>query len=276
MDAQRSTTTGCPTGSTLPGRGATTPARKTDGPPDRRDAPPTAPRARSRYAAGDGTGPLQRRPRGPCPAGASTRPRSTTTARSSPARESRDAGGPTRRTSYAYGDDLRPSSIDGRRRRRHRHHRRSTRDDDGLRDGLRAVHVHPRRAGRARRRRSPTTALDLALGYDDRRRARARARMTVARHRRRYDARAHARRGAGGSRGKRGDRRRRDEHLRLRVPADGQLETVKDARGTTLESYAYDANGNRTRGGHGDDLRRRRRAAEPRRHGVRVRRRPAS
>ena len=58
--------------------------------------------------------------------------------------------------------------------------------------------------------------------------------------------------------------------------ADGQLETVKDGA-TTLESYAYDANGNRRVGRIGDaTYDARRRAAEPRRHGVHVRRRRAS
>jgi RHS repeat-associated protein len=226
-----------PAGSTLPGRGATTLARKADG---RLTGATAADGTASAFAypAGDGTGRFTQTTR-TLPGGRVDATTIDYDGALVTRRESRDAGGTYATHTFAYGDDLRPSSATV-----------SaggdtvttalTRDDDGLLTGYGPFTI-TRNGPVGAPSRIADAALDLALGYDAVGRESTRT-LKVA------GGQAYA---LALTRDAAGRITRRVETVGAATTtydyaytADGQLETVKDGA-TTLESYAYDANGNR-------------------------------
>jgi RHS repeat-associated protein len=226
-----------PTGSTLPGRGATTLARKPDG---RLTGATAADGTASTFAypAGDGTARFTQATR-TLPGGRVDATTIDYDGALVTRRESRDAGGTYATHTFAYGDDLRPSSTTvaagGETVTT-----ALTRDDDGLLTGYGPFTI-TRNGPVGAPSRIADAALDLALGYDAVGRESTRT-LKVA------GAQAYA---LALTRDAAGRITRRVETVGgatstydYAYTADGQLETVKDGA-TTLEAYAYDADGNR-------------------------------
>jgi RHS repeat-associated protein len=226
-----------PTGSTLPGRGATTLSRKPDG---RLTGATAADGTASAFAypAGDGTGRFTQATR-TLPGGRVDATAIDYDGALVTRRESRDAGGVYATHTFAYGDDLRPSSATVTAGA-DTVTTAMTRDDDGLLTGY-GPYTITRGGPVGAPSKIAGAALDLALGYDAVGRESTRT-LKVA------GAQAYA---LALTRDAAGRITRRVETVGgatstydYAYTADGQLATVKDGA-TTLESYAYDANGNR-------------------------------
>ena len=226
-----------PASSTLPGRGATTLARKPDG---RLTGATAADGTASAFAypAGDGTGRFTQATR-TLPGGRVDATAIDYDGALVTRRESRDAGGIYATHTFAYGDDLRPSSMTVAAGA-DTVTTALTRDDDGLLTGYGPFTI-TRNGPVGAPSKIADAALDLALGYDTVGRESTRT-LKVA------GAQAYA---LALTRDAAGRVTRRVETVGgatttydYAYTADGQLETVKDGA-TTLESYAYDANGNR-------------------------------